>query len=583
VSSATVTHLGDLPSIAGHLHGEVLRAFDAFLEQFAAISRRAARRWGDGDWAGHQWDSRERLASHRRQVERAVLVVEPTVRQLPTDAARACWIDVRHRFARSIATRPDSELGETFFNSVTRRVFDLTEVDEALEFRWFGGIRLPHTEPGTGVVRTYGRTGTTTELFGRVLRDVPLRAPFDDVDHDAANVAGVVDALLARTWEPDFPVDIDVLAPIFYRNRAAYVVGRIRHLNRVSPLVLALRRTPTGTRVDAALLTENDISRVFGFTRAYFHVATDAPAPILAFVKSVLPGKPVAELYTGLGFVQHGKTGLYRALRRHLEQSSDRFTYATGTPGMVMLCFTLPSMDVVFKVIRDRFAPPKQTTAGQVKAKYELVFHHDRVGRMVDAQQFEHLSLPADRFDPQLLEELTTGARRCVELAGDQVVLHHVYSERRVTPLDVYLRTADPDHAAAAVLDYGAAIKDLAAANIFPGDLFPKNFGVTRHGTVVFYDYDELCLLSEVQVRDIPRSRSDEDELADQPWFAVNPGDVFPEEFRRYLRFPRELQQVFDGAHADLCEPAFWRRMQRLHAGGSPPEFFPYPETARFG
>ena len=582
VSNATITHLGDLPSIAGHLHGEVLRAFDAFLEQFRAISRRAGRRWGDGDWAGHQWDSRERLQSHRRQVERAVLVVEPTVRQLPPDAARAVWIDVRHRFARTIAQRPDSELAETFFNSVTRRVFDLTEIDEALEFRWFGGIRLPHTEPGTGDVRTYSRTSTTTELFRRVLAELDLRAPLDDPDHDAAHIAEAVDALLARTWEPDFPVDVDVLAPIFYRNRAAYVVGRIRHLNRVSPLVLALRRTTTGTRVDAALLTENDISRVFGFTRAYFHVATDAPASVIAFVKSLIPAKPVAELYTGLGYVQHGKTGLYRALRRHLEQSSDRFTYAAGTPGMVMLCFTLPSIDVVFKVIRDRFAPPKQTTPDQVKAKYELVFHHDRVGRMVDAQQFEHLSFPVDRFDPVLLDELVTGASRFVEVVDDQVVLHHVYTERRVTPLDVFLRAADPDRAAAAVLDYGRAIKDLAAANIFPGDLFPKNFGVTRHGTVVFYDYDELCLLSEVHVRDIPQSPWDDDELADQPWFAVNPDDVFPEEFRRYLRFPQPLQRTFDAAHADLCDPAFWRRMQRLHAGGAPPEFYPYPAEARF-
>jgi isocitrate dehydrogenase kinase/phosphatase len=583
VTTAGATHLGDLPVTAARLHEEVQRAFDGFLEQFQAISRRAARRWGDGDWAGHQWDGRERLQAHRRQVERAVAVARPTMAALAPDAARACWIDVRHRFARTIATRPDSELAETFFNSVTRRVFALTEIDAALEFRWFGGIRLPHTEPGTGEVRTYGRTSTTAELFGRLLRDLPLRAPIEGPERVAAQVATVVDDLLAGTWEPSFPVDVDVLAPIFYRNRAAYAVGRIRHLNRVSPLVLALRRTPSGTRVDAALLTENDVSRVFSFTRAYFHVATAAPAPIIAFVKSLVPGKPVAELYTALGYVQHGKTGLYRALRRHLEQSSDRFVFPAGTPGMVMAVFTLPSFDVVFKVIRDRFAPPKQTTADQVKAKYELVFHHDRVGRMVDAQQFEHLSLPVERFSDEVLEELTTGASRSVQIVGDQVVLHHVYTERRVVPLDVFLRTADPDRAAAAVSDYGRAIKDLAAADIFPGDLFPKNFGVTRHGTVVFYDYDELCLLSDVRIRDIPAARTDEDEMADQPWFAVDPGDVFPEEFRRYLRFPGPLQEVFDQGHGDLCDPGFWRRVQQLHADGSPPEFYPYPPDARFG
>ena len=248
---------------------------------------------------------------------------------------------------------------------------------------------------------------------------------------------------------------------------------------------------------------------------------------------------------------------------------------------MVMVVFTLPSFDVVFKLIKDRFPPSKRTTPGDVQRRYKLVFDHDRVGRLVDAQEFRNLTFRRDRFDDDMLDELRTDCSRSVTITDDEVVLHHVYTERRLYPLDLYLREMSADRARSAAVDYGNAIKDLAAANIFPGDLFPKNFGVTRHGAVVFYDYDELALLSDVNFRKMPVSQSYEDEMLDQPWFPVEPDDVFPEEFRTYLRSPRIVGEVFDEVHPEISTVEFWQKMKNGHRDGGLPDFFPYPMDLR--
>ena len=561
------------------VHDVVLGSFEDLQTLFRAIAKRAARCWRDGDWAGIQFDARERLRAHRRSVDQTIAVLGPKFYGVENQQARALWVETRHRFGRSIATRPDSELAETFFNSVTRRLFDLTEIDEDLEFRWFGGIELP--QPDAAEVISYERSQSSRSLFKTLLGELQLSRGFDDLDGDASRIAALVDEQLAESWEPPFPVEVQVLRPIFYRNQGAYVVGRIRHLDRISPLVIALLRTSSGVRVDAVLLTENAVSRVFGFTRTYFDIDTTRPAGIVGFVKSLIPTKPVAELYTGLGFNQHGKTSLYRGLRRHLDHSSDLFQPARGTTGMVMVVFTLPSFDVVFKVIRDSFDAPKRTTPGEVRRKYQQVFEHDRVGRMVDAQEFEHLALPRARFGDELLELLAEKATKRVEIDDDLVILHHVYTERRVHPLNLYVREVDEARGRAAIVDYGAAIKDLASANIFPGDLFMKNFGVTRHGTVVFYDYDEIALVEECNFRVVPEARSHEDEMSAQPWFSTSAHDVFPEEFAKFFRFPAGLQTAFDDNHRDLTTVEFWTDLQRRLDHGQPPVFFPYPESSR--
>ncbi len=575
------TDLARSDEVAQEIAVRIEQGFVAWHDEFKGITRRAARRFAFQEPAAHNADAQERLLLHGHCVEACVKAVNPLVALFAPDERRTVWVEARHRYAQSIAWRPDSELAETFFNSVSRRVFTMVGVDDDLEFRWFGGIALPVVDPGQGEVATFRRRSSTADLIDAVLQSYSFRCGWADRAGDAAKVGVAIDRHLAQTWESTMPVEVDVLTPVFYRNRGAYLVGRIRHLNRVSPLVIALRAGENGVVCDAVLLDENLTSRIFGFTRSYFHVDTEEPAAIVAFLKSLVPLKPVAEIYTAIGHSGHGKTSLFRAIYRHLDNSTDRFVIAPGVAGMVMIVFTLPSFGVVFKVIKDRFPPSKRTTRAQIMEKYRMVFKHDRVGRMVDAQVFENLALPRDRFGDELLAELLDEAGGTVSVAGDQVVFDLVYTERRVYPLDLFLREMPLDQAREAVVDYGAAIKDLCAANIFPGDLFTKNFGVTRHGSVVFYDYDELAFLEDVNFRTIPQATTYEDELSDQPWFSVGVDDVFPEEFSTFFRFPPGVREAFEAEHADLCQVATWRAYQDRLASTPLPEFFPYPRDVR--
>lgn len=555
-------------------------AFVEYHERYLELTHRAARCFIERDWAGHQQDTKNRLNLHKRLVFNVVDAARLVLRE-DDPWARTVWIGARRRYVDLVSERMDLELAETFYNSVTRRLFRIVGLDEELEFLWLGPTKLPADDGTRGEYRKFPVEATIADCLREIFQHSPLAPNFIDIDGDADKVAGRVGALLEETWDGRLDA-IDVLRPVFYRNKGAYLVGRLRWLNRLAPIVIALVHAEAGIRVDAVLLTETDASRLFGYTRSYFHVLCRRPAAVVGFLKSLLPVKPVAELYTSIGYNQHGKTNLFRALYRHMEHSNTRFERARGARGMVMAVFTLPSFDVVFKLIKDRFAPTKRTTPEDVKRRYKLVFGHDRVGRLVDAQEFTNLSFNRDRFDEELIDELRNDCARTVTITDDEVVLHHAYTERRLYPLDLYLRETSPERARAAAIDYGYAIKDLAAANIFPGDLFPKNFGVTRHGVVVFYDYDELALLGEINFRKMPVSRNYEDEMSEVPWFPVESNDVFPEEFRTYLRSPRVIGEVMETRHKDVCTVEFWKSMQGLHDAGELPDFFPYPEELRF-
>ena len=555
--------------------------FEAFHSDFIAVTARAEDRFLRRDWQGHRSDAAERLNLHTDAV---LATVDACGARLPDSDARCAWIEAQRRYIEFLSDRSDMELAETFYNSVTRRLFNVVGLDSELEFIWLGPTALPSAEEPGPEQSSVAVDGPTEAAVAALLEQSPLGAHFSDLDRDARLVAGRIDEYLAGRWRS---IDaIDVLDAVFYRHKGAYLVGRLRWLNRVSPCILPVVHDDSGVRVDAVLLTEPAASRLFSYARSYMHVLSQRPASVVAFLKSMLPVKPVAELYTSIGYSQHGKTNLFRALFRHMEHSNTRFEHSRGAPGTVMAVFALPSFDVVFKVIKDRFPPSKRTTPEDVKHRYRLVFGYDRLGRLVDAQEFENLTFARDRFDESLLDELREQCSRTVTVTDKEVVLGHVYTERRVYPLDLYLREAAPDRAAAAAVDFGNAIKDLAKANIFPGDLFPKNFGVTRLGSVVFYDYDELALLSEVNFRSLPVAAgaaagdAADDEMLDQPWFGVGTDDVFPEEFATYLRSPPVVGEVFAEHHREISTRDFWQSMKQRNSGGDAPDLFPYPGLA---
>lgn len=552
------------------------RAYEAYLREFREITRRAARRHERREWQGIQQDARDRLDLHGTFVARAITELRDALG--PQAESRPVWSEAKRAYVLAVGDHPDYELAQTFFNSVTRRLFSTVGVDPAVEFvdAEYDRRRPPSPRPAFTAHPAREHTAAlVTALLGS------LRVANQPITFDAEQIAGVIDAHRAQVWGVQPIEGVDLLDPVFYRNKGAYLIGRIRGGGRLMPLVIALVSESARVVVDAVLLSEDEASIVFSFTRSYFHVDVDAPHDTIAFLKSIMPAKRVAELYIAMGYYRHGKAELFRDLGRHLAHSTDRFEFAAGDRGMVMVVFTLPSYDVVFKVIRDRFAYPKQTTRRQVLERYELVFRHDRAGRLVDAQEFEHLAFPRDRFGDELLAELRDETADTVTIDGDRVVIRHLYIERRVRPLNLYLREAGPADARAATLDFGQTIKDLAATNIFPGDVLLKNFGVTRHGRVIFYDYDELSPLTDCNFRRMPEPRTLEEEMAAEPWFYVGPHDMFPEEFLPFIGLHGELREVFLKAHGDLFDADFWTRLQALHRAGEIVDIFPYQEGHR--
>lgn len=553
-------------------------AFDDFHNAFKAIARRAQQRFERREWAKWQEDAVERLELREQIIQRLVGGLRIMLGEQAEN--RELWAAIKQSYARLINQRKDVEIAETFYNSVTRRILTTIGVEPTLEFVWFGATTIPTGD--SPIVRTYRQIGALEDMIATILRDYAFAAPYQDIEGDAQRVAQVMEGYLRCYWDtPDFDA-VEMVKSVFYRNKGAYLVGRVRKRNRVIPIILPLLNTEEGIIVDTALFSEEEASVVFSFTRSYFHVEAEIPGDLVGFLKSILPLKPVAELYIAIGYNKHGKTERYRALYRHLNNSNDKFEIARGAKGMVMTVFTLPSYDMIFKIIKDHFAYPKTSTREQVMDRYKLVFKHDRVGRMVDAQEFEGLTFNRDRFSPELLAELQETAANTVTITDDEVIIKHLYTERRLYPLDLYIKEMSFERAKEAVIDYGRAIADLAAANIFPGDLFIKNFGVTRHGRVVFYDYDELCLLTECNFRKMPASRDYDDELSDQPWFPVAENDIFPEEFRKFLWFPAPLRKVMEEHHSQLFTVEFWQALQQRVNTGELLDFFPYDAKKRF-
>jgi isocitrate dehydrogenase kinase/phosphatase len=556
----------------------VRESFAAYQAEFKHVTRRAKLRFELRDWRGTQADALERLELRARCIAHAVEELRGVLGAAASDPLLR--EQMKSDYERDLHDRLDPELAKSFFNSVTRRIFGTIGVDPRAEFVATGVDPQP-TVAGARIYRTHPRQGTTEALIAALLRDYPFAAPFRDLEGDARLAAAELDAYLRDSDDARPLESVELLKSVFYRGKGAYLVGRIRRGDSVSPFILPLLHGDGGIYVDAVLLSPHDASIVFSFTRSYFHVEVDHTGELIAFLKTILPQKKTSELYIAIGYNKHGKTVLYREIVEHLAHTRDRFEAARGDRGMVMVVFTLPSLDVVFKVIRDRFAPPKSVTRQEVMQKYALVFRHDRAGRLVDAQEFEHIVFERARLAPELLDELLREAGETVHADHEHVFIRHMYAERRVVPLNLFIRERDEWSARDALLDYGRSIRDLAATNTFPGDLLLKNFGVTRTGRVIFYDYDELCLVTDCNFREIPRARDDADEMSDEPWFYVGENDVFPEEFIHFLGLPEGLRGSFLASHGEIMTAAFWRRMQELHRAGEIVDIFPYRESQR--
>jgi isocitrate dehydrogenase kinase/phosphatase len=568
--------------VAPARHGAdiIHRGFEEFHESFRAITRRAKDRFESRDWVGIRRDTVRRLGLHTRSVDETLQALRQEFgRQVER---HQLWAALKDAFSLAILGSDDCELAQTFFNSCTRRVFSHVGVDPRIDYT-AQDFPVPFRGWEMASARMYATRAVTPILVRRILEDAGFRVPFRDLEGDASAAAAAIDDSLRQQFGSTEIEALDFLRPVFIRNKGAYLVGRARREDDSLPLVIAILNGEEGLTVDAVVRTENEISIIWSFARWYFHADLASPRQVIGFLHSILPRKRISELYLSLGYDKHGKTEFYRDLTSYAAASDENFVVAPGQRGMVMSVFTLPSYEFVFKVIRDTFPASKATTRHRVMERYRQVMVHDRVGRLVDFQEFEHLKFPRAQFAPEVLDELLTEASRSVGIEGDDVVIRHLYVGRRVTPLDVFLKAASPEEREAAIVDWGRAVKELAAANIFPGDMLAKNFGVTRHGRVVFYDYDELCALDDCQFRVFPSSRTDDDELQAEPWFSVRDGDVFPEELERFLGIDDRLHRVFRRHHGELFEVDFWRSMQERNREGEVIDFFPYAESKSVG
>jgi isocitrate dehydrogenase kinase/phosphatase len=558
----------------------IRRGFADYNARFRAITQRARRRFETRDFAAMRADLVERIELYDVCVAEMHqwLEAELGVRSVE----HALWRAIRDAFAAGIASLLDQEMYKTYYNTLTRRFFRTRGVDPAIEFV---ALDIEPTDRITHPVarHSYAVYGDLAGVFVRVLDGYRFDVPYADPRRCARRIADAVEAQLgAGDCLP--LIAIELLETVFYREQRAYLVGRAFGEGRHVPLVIALANNEHGIEADAVLTDRDHVAQVFGYTRSYFLADLETVGDAVVFLRTLLPRKPVDELYTVLGRAKQGKTERYRHFFRHLAARPDeRFVHADGERGMVMLVFTLPSYPLVFKLIRDHFAFPKEIAREEVMQKYRIVFRHDRAGRLVDAQEFRFLRFAKAQFEPVLLAELLEGCRESVYEDGDDLVVAHCYVERRLRPLNLYLREVSEDDALRATLDYGQAIKDLARSNIFPGDLLLKNFGITRNRRAIFYDYDELCLVSECRFRRLPTAQTDDEEMHHGAWYHVNANDVFPEQFPRFLGLSPAQNDALMAAHGDIFDVRWWLDLQQSKARGAAMEVPPYPDGVRLG
>jgi isocitrate dehydrogenase kinase/phosphatase len=577
----------------------MMDGFNRHYRLFRTESARAKHRFETADWHGQQRAQRERIEFYDLRVKEASARLEKEFKagEQPMDV----WQQVKLHYIGLLVDHHQPELAETFFNSVTTKILHRTHFHNDFIF-----VRpavsteyIENDEPAAApTYRAYYPTrDTLLDTITRIIDNFRLQRPFEDLPRDAQLVLEAMSARLVQVkLRANF--QIQVLSSLFFRNKGAYVVGKIINgFNEVPFALPILHNRDNKLVIDACLFGEDDLQALFSFARAYFMVDMEVPSAYVQFLRSLMPRKPRNEIYNALGLAKQGKTLFYRDFLYHLKHSSDKFRIAPGIKGMVMLVFDLPSFPYVFKLIKDYYPPQKDTTREQIKGKYLLVKQHDRVGRMADTLEYSEVAFARDRFEDELIAEIQKFAPSQLEISdrdGDgheEVIIKHLYIERRMIPLNIYLQEAfdagpDDERATAqiqhAVVEYGNAIKDLVAANIFPGDMLWKNFGVTRHGKVVFYDYDEIEYITDCNFRRVPAARNEEEEMSGEVWYAVGPRDVFPETFGPFLLGNDAVREVFMKHHADLLDAAFWQsRKERIQAGYVH-DVFPYERDKRF-
>ena len=576
-------------SPAYRLAATVLHGFDEYRARFKQITSDASRRFHDAAWREAQQASAARINLYGEKVEETLDRLQRTFAQ---EVLAHCetWREARGHYAQLISQRLDYELAETFFNSLFCSVFQHRHIRNDWMFVYSSREDAAHRS-GIELCRRHYVNGDWAGALAWALSEAPFESSFASLERDSQLGASLLEAQLpAAIWQAE-DAQVELLNSVFYRNKGAYLVGRMLGGGEQVPLVLPIlhgegygeqQGGDPCLHLDTVLTETDEVSIIFSFTRAYFQVEVPVPGEFVAYLKQLMPHKPEGELYAAIGFFKHGKTEFFRALNQQVAKREEQFMIAPGVRGMVMAVFVLPSFRTVFKIIKDKFDPAKEVTHAIVREKYRLVKRHDRVGRMADTQEFSNFIVRQDHFEPECLAHLLEVAPSTVSLKEDKVIIKHCYTERMMTPLNIYLEQCSADERVMVLKDYGNAIKQMAAANIFPGDMLLKNFGVTRHGRVIFYDYDEVSYLTECRFRHIPKSQGYDSYMDGGASLSIGPNDIFPEEFGPFMFANPELRALFMEQHPELFDPDYWLALQRAILDGRVIDVYPYRNKQRF-
>jgi len=559
----------------------ILDGFNRHYSLFREYSREGRDCFEQADWARAASVNSERILGYEKRVRETVDQIR---RDFPAVSENnELWPRIKIVFIGILMNHLQSECAETFYNSVACRVLHRNYYNSEYIF-WRPAISIQYLSGSKPTYRSYyPESDGLRRSFLEILTSFDLPVPFENLRRDVRYLERAFLDQQPTSWKAQPNFQIQVLGNPFYRNKAAYLVGRLINGDTRLPFVIPVLRNDAETiTVDALLTRQKDVAVLFSFSRAYFLVDMEVPSAYVSFLLSIMPQKSPVDLYAMLGLQKQAKTIFYRELQHHLRHSRDTFQVAPGVRGMVMLVFTMPSMPFVFKLIKDRFDPPKAISRQQVEEKYLLVKNHDRVGRLADTLEYSNVAIPLARIETTLLRQLEKEAAGSIEVDGEMLVIRHIYIERRMTPLDNYLADASRRERKLAIREYGNAIRDLAGANIFPGDMLKKNFGVTRHNRVVFYDYDEICYLTECNFRRIPPPRDFDDVMSDTPWYSVEEKDVFPESFGPFFFADPTDMTEFKKNHAELMTAEWWRKMKEDIEAGGLADIFPYRQNRRF-
>ncbi|QZO11522.1 bifunctional isocitrate dehydrogenase kinase/phosphatase [Pseudoalteromonas piscicida] len=564
---------------AQQLAERILSGFQNHYHAFVKITKLAPIAFAAQNWGEIERISKARISQYDSKVDETAQKLMQLYGSTRLD--ESLWYQVKQAYLERLTFHPQPELAETFYNSVFCRLFHRRYYNSDfifVETQLANATSLPVEAEYRSYFPVVNGLKPTIK---RIIEHIDFHCEFEDLDRDIRLLVKAFLKQAPNTHHQAHLMRFDILSAPFYRNKGAYIVGRVVSKSGVQPFIISVLHAQTGGLLIDALLTNSSQMRViFGFARAYFLVETHAPSALVKFLNQLMPNKTKAELYNAIGFHKQGKTEFYREFLHHLANSEEQFEVAPGTPGMVMMVFTLPSFPYVFKVIRDQFPESKPFTKTTVLERYQLVKRHDRVGRMADTIEYSDVVIPLARISPALYQLLLDSISQSIRIEGDNMVIKHLYIERRMTPLNLFVQQADEETCEQVIRDYGYALKEMLAVNIFPGDMLLKNFGVSKHHRVIFYDYDEVQYLTEMNFRALPKQGLDN--MYDSGDISSAPQDVFPEQLCTFVLTNPTLKEMFLHHHADLAEVLFWQQAQRDIREKVVRHIYPYPHENRF-